>query len=1172
MMSFLTFHPLRSGARALLLGLLMAFISVATPERALAQEGSTIPDELRGSEVAIARGILDGNLIETNYRNHGEFSRWDDVPWGVWPRGIGGRHIDGIAVVVAALIKGDRSYWGGRDTLLDPVVLNFRGSNIGTTVGDDGSVWGWLPLPGFHNTLRVSANGLREPVPAISTDPTSWPTIWPDKLQMEDAGWPGSWNGLFGKGVFNADQETFYVMDDMRDRTYQINPLTGSPYSQYGVFYPDHQDSTKGGLALQVQVRALQWSNILAEDVMFLLYRITNTGATHYGECIDLGGSYPPNALEMHAEPLYREYVRSLCPGNDVKTGLFFTQFVDFGLGEEEGDELAAYDPLLDVAYGWDRDGIGTPHGAGQNYPLGYVGFAFLESPANDIDGQDNDQDGIIDEHRFTPNGGGAVSPIVGRDNIRNYINSSAKYDLVKFEQKYGRLEDRPAYVKGVWWPEDENLDWVGYTDANGNGVYDVGELINDDYGRDGLGPFDFGYTAPDEGEGDGRPTAGEPNFDQLDVDESDQIGLTGFHLSTRSRYQPDNATNMTSDRWMWDRIRENQFEITQEPAASLVADIEPFVNFSSGPVNLGPQETDFFSTAWIFGEDAQDFFKNRQTVQNIYNADYRFAQPPIPPTLKAEQGDGFVVLSWDTLSLTSWDRFTQCRDFEGYKLYRGTDELLSDARTITDVNGIASFYKPIARWDKKNGIVGRVPVYENTAFFDLGTDTGLEFSYIDRDVTNGKTYYYALVAYDHGTQNPECVRGDEGEGQQLDPQENTFNVRRLTTNVAVVVPRARAAGYVDASTMQDLSTLTEGRGTGSAEVTVVNSAELDTDAVYRVTFFDSTKVGMDVYTTTGYELRNITTNEVLISRAPIVSRTPVVDGFVIDLFNDKTMLDMDRSGWMGTSEGETVFNRNPARIPGLNTNWFISTIKPDTSATRHRESFAEYELRFSDTPYTTPTIADKGYLNGVDLPFSCYNVTADKPCGILAYDQNQNGVLDLTGDTFILSDLRGNLIKLYDTRYQVGFAAFGGESRPPAAGAVVHIGTKRPFARGDFFQFTMASGYTDEARASEEMDRIAVVPNPYVAAAEWEPSPSVTGRGPRMIQFIRLPETCTIKIYTLRGELVRTLYHEGVAGDGAEWWDLLTEDNQEVAYGVYYYHVKADGIGEKTGKFALIK
>ena len=60
-----------------------------------------IPDEYRGNTEWVARGIMDGNLIETNYRNHGELSRWSDIPWGVWPRGIGGRHVDGIAIVIA---------------------------------------------------------------------------------------------------------------------------------------------------------------------------------------------------------------------------------------------------------------------------------------------------------------------------------------------------------------------------------------------------------------------------------------------------------------------------------------------------------------------------------------------------------------------------------------------------------------------------------------------------------------------------------------------------------------------------------------------------------------------------------------------------------------------------------------------------------------------------------------------------------------------------------------------------------------------------------------------------------------------------------------------------------------------------------------------------------------
>src|SRR5690606_13880467 len=129
----------------------------------------------------------------------------------------------------------------------------------------------------------------------------------------------------------------------------------------------------------------------------------------------------------------------------------------------------------------------------------------------------------------------------------------------------------------------------------------------------------------------------------------------------------------------------------------------------------------------------------------------------------------------------------------------------------------------------------GRVPVLDNTAFFDLGRDTGLEFSYIDRNVTNGKTCYYALVAYDHGfvpdadDPNPDA--------SPVDPQENTFNVQTRTPNVAVVTPRTRAAGYIGAGANEDLSQPTEGIGTGSIDINVVNTGELQANAVYRLSF-----------------------------------------------------------------------------------------------------------------------------------------------------------------------------------------------------------------------------------------------------------------------------------------------------------------------------------------------
>ena len=199
----------RARIRWFILGLAVACTLTAT------SYGQNISSDLRGDETLIARGVLDGNLIETNFRNHGELARWNDIPFGVWPRGIGGRHIDGVGIMVAGQVPGERMKWreffpGARgDTILNPVILTYR--DFGKRLSPDGSLWGWTPLPGFMNENRLDPiTGQRTPTPALSDDPTSWPQFWPDRLHNpDDPGWPGNWNGFFGRGVFNADLGEF---------------------------------------------------------------------------------------------------------------------------------------------------------------------------------------------------------------------------------------------------------------------------------------------------------------------------------------------------------------------------------------------------------------------------------------------------------------------------------------------------------------------------------------------------------------------------------------------------------------------------------------------------------------------------------------------------------------------------------------------------------------------------------------------------------------------------------------------------------------------------------------------------------------------------------------------------------------------------------------------------
>jgi len=257
-------------------------------------------------------------------------------------------------------------------------------------------------------------------------------------------------------------------------------------------------------------------------------------------------------------------------------------------------------------------------------------------------------------------------------------------------------------------------------------------------------------------------------------------------------------------------------------------------------------------------------------------------------------------------------------------------------------------------------------------------------------------------------------------------------------------------------------------------------------------------------------------------------------------------------------------------------------TIQEDDSQ-RYAEAPYEYTIHFADSVYTTPSARYTGYLRSVPLPMWCTNVTLQKPCDIFVRDVNANGQVDMLDDTFVIGD---RVLAIWRFRHQVLFTAFG-ESNPPENGNLIRVSTLRPFSGDDYFQFTLRQGYVDIEQSKEEMKKVAVVPNPYIAAAEWEPRTQIRGRGPRMVQFIHLPPDCTIKIYTIRGELVRTLEHREYGSDGTEWWDLQSETGQDVAYGVYLFHVEAReqrpvdwvegdpmtaSYGNQVGKFALIK
>lgn len=118
---------------------------------------------------------------------------------------------------------------------------------------------------------------------------------------------------------------------------------------------------------------------------------------------------------------------------------------------------------------------------------------------------------------------------------------------------------------------------------------------------------------------------------------------------------------------------------------------------------------------------------------------------------------------------------------------------------------------------------------------------------------------------------------------------------------------------------------------------------------------------------------------------------------------------------------------------------------------------------------------------------------------------------------------------------------------------------------RANYVQVTLTTGNNDT------LDDVMVVPNPYIGGVDWQ-SRSVTGIVERKLAFTNLPDRCTIRIYTISGDLVDIIEHNNQTS-GTAWWDLQSRNNMEVASGVYIYHIDAteSGLGTKMGKFAVI-
>jgi hypothetical protein len=1152
------------------------------------------PSDHRGDPNFRRKSNLDGNNLRASVFNFGfsgrTAARPDEFAYE-WPKNTRRIYVALVAI-----------WMGGEVTDKNGNVIQvvdfptFRQSPQGRS-------WNLEPVPGFLNPDEKDKNLARSDLPA------SWPTAaqggWRDKRNDPvDPGWVGSWNGFFGKNIFNADQEMFYRCSD--------DLYTRLPY------LPDETDPKRGGLGLLMDVRAFAWSQVLINDAVFFIHDILNDGTKRI-----------------------------------AKTS-FLIWLADI-VGNDSQDDQPFVDLQTSIAFLTDADRVGTEEFQGT--PVGVASIKYLETPGNEVDGIDNDGDADAAENAkvlaqiTNPN---AIVPLFQAADFQpRSLKPGDKIvliDSLTFERRViaypqnggrvrtlGRFFDLPA--PGITLVEDTTANLI---DDDLDGLIDERETLHlkrfDEISRTvrpvrfinylSFAPGDTikrGFIVPgkavkqsyttvapmidesrddgfdndndwsgrqddvgldgvegtgDPGEGDGKPTSGsgtdfpgEPNIDKTDVSETDLIGLTSALQDPAFNIN----FNTVADDFIWRKfMTPGRFFIPRQ-----TGEFDTYVSSGYFPMEPGQRQRMAISVALAGGgvtknDDLLSAVEKQKQARNAYEADYQFAQAPLQPTVTAVAGDKRVTLYWDDAAEASVDRYilriigpAAARDFEGYRIYRATDPAFEDAKVVTDAAGNPILLRPLAQFDKKNGIKGLHPADIRGVKFDLGNDTGLLHSYTDTTVVNGQRYFYAVTAYDFGLQSANLLISPTETSIRIDvdPQGNI----KLGQNVVVVRPEAPVAGYLPAGVTK--LEHTSGSATGQIGFKIIDPRRVKDGHIYEIAFQDTIirdripGRGLDTLTTKNFTVKDLTDGTIKLNQSKKFNQgdeVPLIDGVRLSFVNERRVeLNEARSRWNKTEVYPYRFSPT-----------FFLEVVGEQRPNDYQIIFGDVGIATSrDTVISSARVPLPGkrvnfkVVNAADgsaVPFAFGEVHgSDGRFSVNPSNANETDII------FFMEPATGNRLNF---TWQVTLNLKAG-GRNPQAGDTLYLFLRKPFLSRDVYRFTVRGARADNDSAKRALNRIRVVPNPYVAAERWEPlNPYSSGRGPREIHFINLPQKCTIRIFDVNGTLVRKLEHDSVLENGTAIWDVLSKDGLEISYGVYVFHIEAPGIGQKSGTFAIIK
>ena len=1132
--------------------------------------------------------IIEGNQIRILVTNQGSIS----TPAAdnsnadlVWPRGPSGL---GYAYEFGPMVGAEIIQESG-DTLHIVSDGFFSGSG-GEFEPGTAERWGWEPKLGFSDIRSNEVATFSD----LDSDDDGKPDSWPEHWYNETLG-RYVWPAFLGDDATTPDEEVFYVMDDLDNAEF--------PY------YPFPDDSTKRGLGLELQVRIFQFNNPLAEDLIFLVYTITNVSPRTLDKVF----------LGMFGDP----HVGGPNDYSDDNGGFISAFNEDFPFNTRN------------MLYAWDNNGIGD----GGKRP-GYFGYRFLESPGIATDNEDNDNDDLLDESQTNDAGALIFGPVGIYGEPKLHWSGDEDGD---WSEEFDDVGIDGIANTGDPGEKDGMPNQLFYLDLNGNSILDVGEP-----------------TAPTRLNGM-RFWGGEPNFGFLDIAESDQLGLTSFNaLLYGGNNEPRN------DELMWEQISQPNQRPT-DPLPIIEQESDNVFIYGSGPFSLEPGESQRFSIVLLMGQDFDDLLNNAEISQQVFESDYRFAQAPNKPKLVVVPGDKKVTLYWDTGAEDSFDPFVARAnpenqqmgfDFEGYRIYRSKDYSFNDTQVITDSKGVPFLSEPHkqvnglpAQFDLLNEFEGLSDIeYAGRGVrYDLGRNSGLVHSYVDsNNVDNGVTYFYAVTSYDHGDVNAQLAPTESQRVIQRDAVTRLFS---FDLNTAMAVPGPPAMGFVDPEllgTIDNQATRDAGNATGKVWIDFLNPLQVKEDRRYEITFEDieidsvTTIVGYTLIDQTERESHFVSRDTVftsLITGVQIVESTVRVTDlngntidpsrYVIDaaggrikgayggaLPNGESFASyflvkpVTASTSLNSEDDNPVFDGiklyvqdEETGLDPISTDGGRSGFKTRETGTNFDDEYTEIQLSRVGSPKPVPTDfeiqftdydttdtgklvspADTAVITNVEANFKIIDVTTGEQVDFfiaeLAATRNKRWDWQ---ETVVI--LRPNWAQLTETAYQVKFSpAFEvfesstGEDSVvyeapvyPGEGDVFLFFSTKPFENGDKYSFTTKAATFDNQIATSALDNVIVVPDPYVAYSGAELAGIRTGsRDDRRIEFRNLPTRCTIRIYTIVGELVDTIEKNDTNSYAA--WDLLTYESQEISYGVYIYHIDAPGVGTKIGRFAVIK